>query len=119
MEEKLASLTPGQLLLWLLRNKAFQETLEIENICGFRMVLSVIQVVMKAMESRDSRNCSKLLVRVGNSNLFRAVVKYLNTDDNLTSITEKLRELETSNSEDIVSLIGNIANSQNNSLGLE
>ena len=116
MEEKLAALTPGQLLLWLLRNKAFQETLEIENISGFRMLLSVIQVVMKAMESRDSRNCSKLLVRVGNSNLFRAVAKYLNTDDNLTSITEQLRDMETSPSEDIVSLISNIAKSQNNSL---
>ena len=80
------------------------------------MLLSVIQVVMKAMESKDSRNCSKLLVRVGNSNLFRAVVKYLNTDDNLTSITDQLRDLEASHSEDIVSLISNIAKSQNNSL---
>ena len=73
------------------------------------MVLSVIQVVMKAMESRDSRNCSKLLVRVGNSNLFRAVAKYLNTDDNLTSIMEQLRDLGTSHSVDIASLITIIA----------
>ena len=69
------------------------------------MVLLVIQVVMKAMESGDSRNCSKLLTRVGNSNFFRAVVKYLNTHDNLTSIMEQLQDLETAHSVDIASLI--------------
>ena len=75
------------------------------------MVLLVIQVVMKAMESGDSRNCSKLLTRVGNSNFFRAVVKYLNTHDNLTSIMEQLQlqDLETAHSVDIASLITIIA----------
>ena len=64
---------------------------------------------MKAMESGDSRNCSKLLTRVGNSNFFRAVVKYLNTHDNLTSIMEQLQDLETAYSVDIASLITIIA----------
>ena len=105
IEEKLASLTPGQLLLWLLRNKAFQETLKVENISEIRIVLLVIQVVKKAMKSGDSRNCSKLLTRVGNSNFFRAVVKYLNTENNLTSIMEQLKDLETAHSVDIASLI--------------
>ena len=73
------------------------------------MVQLVIQVVMKAMESGDSRNCSKLLTRVGNSNFFRAVVKYLNTHDNLTSIMEQLQDLETAHSVDIASLITIIA----------
>ena len=73
------------------------------------MVLLVIQVVMKAMESGDSRNCSKLLTRVGNSNFFRAVVKYLNTHDNLTSIMEQLQLQETAHSVDIASLITIIA----------
>ena len=73
------------------------------------MVLLVIQVVIKAMESGDSRNCSKLLTRVGNSNFFRAVVKYLNTHDNLTSIMEQLQDLETAHSVDIASLITIIA----------
>ena len=73
------------------------------------MVLLVIQVVIKAMESGDSRNCSKLLTRVGNSNFFRAVVKYLNTHDNLTSIMEQLQDLDTAHSVDIASLITIIA----------
>ena len=73
------------------------------------MVLLVIQVVMRAMESGDSRNCSKLLTRVGNSNFFRGVVKYLNTHDNLTSIMEQLQDLETAHSVDIASLITIIA----------
>ena len=102
-------MTPGQLLLWLLRNKAFQETLKVENISEIRIVLLVIQVVMKAMESGDSRNCSKLLTRVGNSNFFRAVVKYLNTENNLTSIMEQLQDLETAHPLDIASLITIIA----------
>ena len=67
------------------------------------MVLLVIQVVMKALESGDSINCSNLLTRVGNSNFFRAVVKYLNTENNLTSIMEQLQDLETSHSEAVQS----------------
>ena len=73
------------------------------------MVMLVIQVVMKAMESGDSRNCSKLLTRVGNSNFVRGVVKYLNTENNLTSIMEQLQDLETAHPVDIASLITIIA----------
>ena len=73
------------------------------------MVLLVIQVVMKAMESGDSKSCSKLLTRVGNSNFFRGVVKYLNTHDNLTSIMEQLQDLETAHPLDIAFLITIIA----------
>ena len=73
------------------------------------MVLLVIQVVMRAMDSGDSRNCSKLLTRLGNSNFFRGVVKYLYTHDNLTSIMKQLQDLETAHSVDIASLITIIA----------